>query len=125
VKREPVAASNIVVGLQCGGSDAIPAPRAGARRAVDMLVRHGGTAILSRARDLRRRALLTRRAVSRAVGQLIERIGGGRLHRAREGRDEQQPVAGQQGGRPRRSSRKSSAQGGTTNLVDVYNTRST
>ena len=52
------SASHITVGLQCGGSDGYSGisanPALGA--AVDRLVRHGGTAILSRdARDLRRR----------------------------------------------------------------------
>src|SRR3954453_22067275 len=49
VRRQPVAASHITVGLQCGGSDGYSGisanPALGA--AVDRLVRHGGTAILS------------------------------------------------------------------------------
>ena len=48
VHRQPVPASHITVGLQCGGSDGYSGisanPALGA--AVDRLVRHGGTAIL-------------------------------------------------------------------------------
>ncbi len=51
VHRETVAASHLVLGLQCGGSDGYSGitanPALGA--AVDLLVRHGGTAILSEA----------------------------------------------------------------------------
>ncbi len=49
VTRESVPASHLTLGLQCGGSDGYSGitanPALGA--AVDLLVRHGGTAILS------------------------------------------------------------------------------
>jgi len=49
VKREPVSASELTVALQCGGSDGYSGvsanPALGA--ASDLLVRHGGTVILS------------------------------------------------------------------------------
>jgi hypothetical protein len=49
VQRTPVPASHLTLGLQCGGSDGYSGisanPALGA--AVDLLVRHGGTAILS------------------------------------------------------------------------------
>ena len=49
VSAQPVPASHITVGLQCGGSDGFSSitanPALGA--AMDILVRHGGTAILS------------------------------------------------------------------------------
>ena len=49
VKRETVPASHLTLGLQCGGSDGYSGisanPALGA--AVDLLVRHGGSAILS------------------------------------------------------------------------------
>ena len=59
VERKPVPASHLMLGLQCGGSDGYSGitanPALGA--AVDLLVRHGGTAILSETPgDLRRRA---------------------------------------------------------------------
>src|SRR5215212_5896452 len=76
--RQAVPASRIVVGLQCGGSDGYSGitanPALGA--AVDTLVRHGGTAILSETPEVYgAEHLLTRRAVSRAVGEkLVARI---------------------------------------------------
>ncbi|MGZ5033740.1 MAG: UxaA family hydrolase, partial [Usitatibacter sp.] len=74
VKRETVPASHIVVGLQCGGSDGYSGitanPALGA--AVDLLVRNGGTAILSETPEIYgAEHLLTRRARSRAVGEKI------------------------------------------------------
>jgi altronate hydrolase len=78
VTRSPVPASELVLGLQCGGSDGYSGitanPALGA--AADLLVRHGGTAILAETPEVYgAEHLLTRRAVSRAVGErLIERI---------------------------------------------------
>src|SRR6185503_15114679 len=78
VKRETVPASHLTLGLQCGGSDGYSGisanPALGA--AVDLLVRHGGSAILSETPEIYgAEHLLTRRAVSREVGEkLIERI---------------------------------------------------
>jgi altronate hydrolase len=74
----PVPASHITVGLQCGGSDSFSSitanPALGA--AMDILVRHGGTAVLSETPEIYGvEHTLTRRAVSREVGEkLIERI---------------------------------------------------
>ncbi|GAA4481700.1 altronate dehydratase family protein [Actinoallomurus oryzae] len=78
VTREPVPASELVLGLQCGGSDGYSGitanPALGA--AADLLIRHGGTAILAETPEVYgAEHLLTRRAVSRAVGErLVERI---------------------------------------------------
>jgi altronate hydrolase len=78
VSRRAVPASHLVVGLQCGGSDAFSAvtanPALGA--AVDLLVRHGGTAILSETPEIYGvEHTLTRRAASREVGErLLERV---------------------------------------------------
>jgi altronate hydrolase len=78
VSRVPVPASELVLGLQCGGSDAYSGitanPALGA--AADLLVRHGGTAILAETPEVYgAEHLLTRRAVSRQVGErLVERI---------------------------------------------------
>jgi altronate hydrolase len=78
VTRSRVPASHIMVGLQCGGSDGFSSitanPALGA--AVDLLVRHGGTAILSETPEIYGvEHTLTRRARSREVGEkLIERI---------------------------------------------------
>jgi altronate hydrolase len=79
VRREPVPASHLTLGLQCGGSDGYSGisanPALGA--AVDMLVRHGGTAILSETPEIYgAEHLLTRRAINRQVGEkLLARIG--------------------------------------------------
>jgi altronate hydrolase len=78
VKRETVPVSHLILGLQCGGSDGFSSitanPALGA--AVDILVRHGGTAILSETPEVYgAEHTLTRRAVSVDVGKkLIERI---------------------------------------------------
>jgi len=78
VTRVPVPAGHITVGLQCGGSDSFSSitanPALGA--AMDILVRHGGTAVLSETPEIYGvEHTLTRRAVSREVGEkLIERI---------------------------------------------------
>jgi altronate hydrolase len=78
VKRTTVSASHLKIGLQCGGSDGFSSitanPALGA--AMDLLVRHGGTAILSETPEIYGvEHTLTRRAVSREVGEkLVERI---------------------------------------------------
>ncbi|TCK36803.1 altronate hydrolase [Paraburkholderia sp. BL8N3] len=78
VTRTTVDASHLKIGLQCGGSDGFSSitanPSLGA--AMDLLVRHGGTAILSETPEIYGvEHTLTRRAASRAVGEkLIERI---------------------------------------------------
>ncbi|NRF67168.1 altronate dehydratase [Aquincola sp. S2] len=78
VKRVPVSASHLKIGLECGGSDGFSGisanPALGA--AMDILVRHGGTAILSETPEIHGvEYLLTRRAVTPAVGQkLLDRL---------------------------------------------------
>jgi altronate hydrolase len=78
VTRQPVPVSHIKVGLQCGGSDGYSGitanPALGA--AMDLLVAHGGTAILSETPEIYgAEHLLTRRAASREVGEkLVSRI---------------------------------------------------
>jgi altronate hydrolase len=78
VTRQKVSASHIKVGLECGGSDGFSSitanPALGA--AMDILVRHGGTAILSETPEIHGvENMLTRRAVSAEVGQkLLDRL---------------------------------------------------
>jgi altronate hydrolase len=78
VQRQKVPASHIKVGLECGGSDGFSGisanPALGA--AMDILVRHGGTAILSETPEIHGvENMLTRRAVSPEVGQkLLDRL---------------------------------------------------
>jgi altronate hydrolase len=74
VKRETIPASELLVALQCGGSDGYSGitanPALGA--AVDILVRHGGAAILSETPEIYgAEHLLTRRAVNREVGEKL------------------------------------------------------
>jgi altronate hydrolase len=128
VTRQPVPASHLVVGLQCGGSDGYSGitanPALGV--AVDHLVRHGGTAILSETPEIYgAEHLLTRRAVSRAVGdKLIARIKWWEDYTARErGEMNNNPSPGNKAGGLTTILEKSLgavAKGGTTNLVDVY-----
>jgi altronate hydrolase len=128
VAREPVSAANLVVGLQCGGSDGYSGitanPALGA--AVDLLVRNGGTAILSETPEIYgAEHLLTRRAVTRAVGEkLIARIKWWEDYTARErGEMNNNPSPGNKAGGLTTILEKSLgavAKGGTTNLVDVY-----
>ncbi|MBE0546983.1 MAG: altronate dehydratase [Rubrivivax sp.] len=127
VKREPVPASHLVVGLQCGGSDGYSGisanPALGA--AVDRLVRHGGTAILSETPEIYGgEHLLTRRAVSTVVAdKLRARIAWWEAYTARNGmKMDNNPSAGNKAGGLTTILEKSLgaiAKSGTTNLVDV------
>src|SRR5256885_4920223 len=128
VKREPVSASHLVLGLQCGGSDGYSGisanPALGA--AVDLLVRHGGTAILSETPEIHgAEHLLTRRAVNKQVGEkLIERIHWWEEYTRRNGNEmNNNPSPGNKAGGLTTILEKSLgavAKGGTTNLVAVY-----
>jgi altronate hydrolase len=128
VKRETVPASHLVLGLQCGGSDGYSGisanPALGA--AVDLLVRHGGTAILSETPEIYgAEHLLTRRAVSREVGEkLIRRIKWWEDYTARNGNEmNNNPSPGNKAGGLTTILEKSLGavtKGGTSNLVDVY-----
>lgn len=73
-RREDVSAAHLTVALQCGGSDGYSGITANPAlgMAVDLLVAHGGTAILSETPEIYgAEHLLTRRAVNREVGQGI------------------------------------------------------
>lgn len=78
VKREPCSAEHLMIGTECGGSDGFSGiganPALGA--AMDILVRHGGTAILSETPEIHGvEFMLTRRAISTQVGQqLLDRL---------------------------------------------------
>jgi arabinonate dehydratase len=127
VKRTPVPASHITIGLQCGGSDGYSGitanPALGA--ACDLLVSHGGTVILSETPEIYgAEHLLTRRAVSQAVAdKLIRRIKWWEEYTARnDGSMDNNPSPGNKAGGLTTILEKSLgavAKGGTTNLVDV------
>jgi altronate hydrolase len=128
VKRETVPASHLTLGLQCGGSDGYSGisanPALGA--AVDLLVRHGGTAILSETPEIYgAEHLLTRRSITREVGEkLIARIRWWEEYTARNNMEmNNNPSPGNKAGGLTTILEKSLgavAKGGTTNLVDVY-----
>jgi altronate hydrolase len=88
-RRTAVPVSQLVVGLQCGGSDGYSGisanPALGA--AVDLLVRHGGTAILSETPEIYgAEHLLTARAVSADVAdRLLARLRWWEDYAARNG----------------------------------------
>ncbi len=127
VARTTVPASHLTIGLQCGGSDGYSGitanPALGA--AVDILVRHGGTAILSETPEIYgAEHLLTRRAVSREVGEkLISRIRWWEEYTQREkGEMNNNPSPGNKAGGLTTILEKSLgavAKGGTTSLVAV------
>lgn len=129
VQRESVPVSRLKIGLQCGGSDGFSSitanPALGA--AMDILVRHGGTAILSETPEIYGvEHTLTRRAVSRVVGEkLIDRIRWWKDEYS-PGRDVQINGAvspgNQVGGLANifEKSLGSSMKGGTTALMEVY-----
>ena len=127
-RRQRIAASEISLALQCGGSDAYSGitanPALGA--CADLLVRHGGTAILSETPEIYgAEHLLTRRAVSRPVGEkLVERIKWWEEYcRINGGEMNNNPSPGNKAGGLTTILEKSlgaAAKGGTTNLTGVY-----
>ncbi len=126
--RETVDASHLSVALQCGGSDGYSGitanPALGA--ATDILVRHGGQAILAETPEIYgAEHLLTRRAVSEEVAnKLIERIRWWEGYCARnDGEMNNNPSPGNKTGGLTTILEKSlgaAAKGGTTNLTGVY-----
>lgn len=77
--RAPAPVSELTVGMQCGGSDGYSGITANPAlgHASDLLVRHGGTTILSETPEIYgAEHLLTRRAASPDIArQLVDRIG--------------------------------------------------
>ena len=128
VRRQPVPARHLVVGLQCGGSDGYSGisanPALGA--AVDILVKNGGTAILSETPEIYGgEHLLTRRAQSQAVAdKLLARVRWWEDYCARNDAEmDNNPSAGNKAGGLTTILEKSLgaiAKSGTTNLTDVY-----
>lgn len=127
-RRESVPASELVLALQCGGSDGYSGitanPALGA--AADLLVAHGGTAILSETPEIYgAEHLLTRRATSRAVGErLIELIHWWEDYAARNrGVMNNNPSPGNKAGGLTTILEKSlgaAAKGGFSALAEVY-----
>ncbi|HYM31885.1 MAG TPA: altronate dehydratase family protein [Candidatus Cybelea sp.] len=128
ISRTTVPASHLTLALQCGGSDGYSGitanPALGA--CVDLLVRHGGSAVLSETPEIYgAEHLLTRRAANRAVGEkLVERIRWWEDYTAKNGGEmNNNPSPGNKAGGLTTILEKSLgavAKGGTTNLVEVY-----
>jgi altronate hydrolase len=128
VHREPVPVSELTVALQCGGSDGYSGvsanPALGA--ASDLVVRHGGTVILSETPETYgAEHLLTRRAVSREVGEkLVALMRWWEEYAEREGAEiNANPSPGNKAGGLTTILEKSlgaMAKAGSTNLVDVF-----
>ena len=128
VKRQTVPASHLVLGMECGGSDAYSGitanPALGA--AADQLVRHGGTAVLSETTEIYgAEHLLTRRASSPEVAtKLIDLIHWWEEYSEKHGAMiNNNPSPGNKAGGLTTILEKSLgavAKGGTTNLMEVY-----
>ena len=128
--REKVSLSNLMVGLQCGGSDAFSSISANPSlgKAVDLLVSHGGTAILSETPEIYGvENTLTARAVNSSVAEkLLDRVNWWKNVYA-VGRDVQingiVSPGNQKGGLANilEKSLGSAMKGGTTGLMQVYN----
>jgi altronate hydrolase len=127
VKRVPISISELTLGLQCGGSDGFSGitanPALGAM--TDLLVRHGGTALLSETPEIYgAEQLLVRRAASTEVGEkLIERIRWWENYTAINGGSmDNNPSPGNKAGGLTTILEKSlgaAAKGGTLALADV------
>jgi altronate hydrolase len=128
VRRVPIPASELILGLECGGSDGNSGvtanPAVGA--AADLVVACGGTAILAETPEIcGAEHLLTRRSVSREVAdKLIERVQWWRWYTGVFGVEvNNNPSVGNKEGGLTTIAEKSLgavAKGGTTALVDVY-----
>ena len=103
-RRETCPASDLVIGLQCGGSDAFSGVTANPAVgfAADLLVRAGATVMFSEVTEVRDAIqLLTRRAVNEDVGRALirEMAWYDRLSGARRRRPQRQYHPRQQEGR--------------------------
>jgi altronate hydrolase len=127
-RRETIPASELTLALQCGGSDGYSGITANPALGVaaDLLVRHGGTAVLSETPEIYgAEHLLTRRARNKEVGErLIEIIRWWENYCARNGGSmDNNPSPGNKAGGLTTILEKSlgaAAKGGTTTLNEVY-----
>lgn len=127
VHREPAPLSELTVALQCGGSDGYSGVSANPALGIasDLLVRHGGTVILSETPETYgAEHLLTRRAVSPEVGEkLVGLMRWWEAYCEREGAEmNANPSPGNKAGGLTTILEKSlgaMAKAGSTNLVDV------
>jgi altronate hydrolase len=128
VARSPQPVSELMLALQCGGSDGWSGVTANPvlGMVVDELVRQGGSAVLAETPEIYgAEHLLTRRAISRAVGEkLIERVHWWEQHCQRLGLEiDNNPSPGNKAGGLTSIYEKSLgavAKGGATPLMGVY-----
>ncbi len=128
VTRQPVPASSLIIGLECGGSDALSGitanPALGA--ASDLVVRHGGTVILSETTEVYgAEQLLVQRVDREEVGRrLLERIRWWEEYTQKNGIElNNNPSPGNKAGGITTILEKSLgavAKSGSTNLMEVY-----
>lgn len=128
VRRVPVSAEHLVLGVECGGSDAYSGitanPALGA--AADLLVAQGGTVVLGETPEIYgAEHLLAKRAVSEKVAlKLLERIHWWEHYvQGNHGEMDNNPSPGNKAGGLSTILEKSLgafSKGGTTNLVEVY-----
>lgn len=129
IKRTRLAASKIILGTNCGGSDGNSGVTANPALGVasDLIVAQGGTSIIGETTEIYgAEHLLTRRAVSRAVGEkLIERIKWWEWYTSIFGAEiNNNPSVGNKEGGLTTIFEKSLgaiAKGGSTAMVDVVN----
>ena len=127
VRRETVPASELLVALQCGGSDGYSGVSANPALGVasDLVVRHGGSVILSETPETYgAEHLFTRRAVSPEVGQkLVDLMRWWEDYTRRQGAElNANPSPGNKAGGLTTILEKSlgaMAKAGSTNLVEV------
>lgn len=128
VHREPIPLSELILGLQCGGSDGASGITANPALGVasDLLVAHGGGSVLAETPEVYgAEQLLTRRSVSRTVGEkLLERIRWWEEYAQRNSAsiDNNPSWGNKQGGLTTiiEKSLGAVAKGGTAPLKDVY-----
>jgi len=128
ITRQPVSADQLVLGMECGGSDAYSGITANPALGVaaDLLVQQGGTAILSETPEIYgAEHLLTQRAVNPAVAEkLLQRIKWWEDYTTRHGCTiNNNPTPGNKAGGLSTILEKSLgavAKGGSTQLMEVY-----
>jgi altronate hydrolase len=126
-QREPIPVSELVLAMECGGSDAFSGITANPALGVaaDILIRNGGTAVFGETTEIYgAEHLLTSRAVSHEVAdKLKERIRWWEHHVTTDGTSiNNNPSPGNKAGGLTTILEKSlgaAAKGGSTNLVDV------
>ncbi len=127
VRRTPVSVAHLKVALQCGGSDGFSGLTANPAlgHASDLVIQHGGTAILTETTEIYgAEHLLTRRAETPAVAQkLLDKIEWWKDYTRRNGGEiDNNPSPGNKAGGLTNIVEKSLGavvKAGTTNLTDV------